>query len=189
MFQSKTIRFLSKIIITLAILSVCGLGYLNFGQASHPDETMSTPLAVLQNRLAHTQPHAVTVDSCKKSIQYTCIEKAFSQTGKTSDGQEASFDCVTVGSTVSSGAKICPTGQVFTFDSSAAAKKCVGDTCESHYNFNEYTCVYRQVNENGSSPIQATADTLDQALAETYTACIGVAETSAAIANNNNNEQ
>jgi hypothetical protein len=184
MNNSTTVRFLAKLFIVLAMISVCGLGYLNFSQAPQSIETASTPLAVLQDRLAHTQPHAVTVDSCKKSAQYSCTEKAFSQTAKTAQ-VEANFPCINP----AAGVNICPAGQSFTFDSSAAAKKCVGDGCTEKYNFNEYTCVYDQQNENGSSPIQATASTFNLAISDTYKACMAVANASAALANNNGEAQ
>lgn len=104
---------------------------------------------------------------CALSAKYSCQHKVFSRNAKDSENV-AQFNCVDIG-----GTRICPSGNVFTYNSSAAASVCK-EGCNESYEYEEYFCTYDIATVDGIRPIAFTADSLEESIHGTYAACARV---------------
>lgn len=172
MSQNDTPKFpvskFSRILVITFLTSFVAVAYNNCGQQAFQTDMAFVPVQKMQDDLMVAYQGRLEPSICLDARKYTCTHKIFSQDVEDSH-QSFDFPCVTAGQV-----EFCVKGEQFLYNTAAAAKLC-GENCAEKYEYEEFVCYYKLPNLNGAFPIQSTSHSLQNAIEETFAACLRVA--------------
>lgn len=112
--------------------------------------------------------HSLNSQICKKGESYSCHLKIYSPHLQ-NESRNLGQSCVTV----ADGTNLCAAGTETHFNTQSLVNSC-GSDCTDQFDYQDVQCSLLLPNLLGENPISEIADTLQESLEKTYSACLQV---------------